>query len=126
MTRQIVFAMVALAICTTAQAGPFSRRYVSRSSETVCTTDGCGGSTTATTHSVVRGSTTTAAGVAAIQAEQCRLGHHGGNVGYEGVGSGPTPEAALANCCNNGGRVIDQGVARGRDGWWYACRRYSR
>ena len=121
MTRRIVFAMAALALCTTAEAGPF--RYRSRS--TSCTTDGCG-ATTSSTRTVVRGRTDTAQGVAEIQAAAGAIGHHGGNAGFEGVGSGPTPEAALNNCCNNGGRVIDQGVARGRDGRWYACKRYGR
>jgi hypothetical protein len=69
----------------------------------------------------------TAQGVAEIQARQGRVGHHGGNRGYEGCGSGPTPEAALANCCysRNGWPVIDQGVAFGH-GRWFACRRYGR
>lgn len=71
--------------------------------------------------------TSTAQGVAEIQARQGRVGHHGGNAGYEGCGSGPTPQAALANCCysRNGWLVIDQGVAFGH-GRWFACRRYGR
>ena len=71
--------------------------------------------------------TSTAQGVAEIQARQGRVGHHGGNVGYEGCGSGPTPQAALANCCysRNGWPVVDQGVAFGH-GRWFACRRYGR
>jgi hypothetical protein len=44
---------------------------------------------------------------------------------YEGVGVGGSPAAALASCCNNGGAVLEEGVAQGRDGRWYACRRYS-
>jgi len=75
---------------------------------------------------VTRGSTATAQGVAEIQAAAGVMSHHGGNAGYEGVGVGSTPEAALANCCNNGRPVVDQGVAQGRDGRWYACRRYAR
>ncbi len=71
--------------------------------------------------------TSTAQGVAEIQARQGRVGHHGGNRGYEGCGSGPTPQAALDNCCysRNGWPVIDQGVAFGH-GRWFACRRYGR
>ena len=121
MKRRIALTVAALVICgSVAEAGPFGRY---RSTTTTCTSDGCGTTTSRTT---VRGSTSTAAGVAAIQAAEGRMGHHGGNTGYEGVGSGPTPEAALRNCCSNGRPVIDQGVALGRDGRWYACRRYAR
>ena len=68
----------------------------------------------------------TAQGVAELQAQNCSVGHHGGNSGYEGVGSGFTPDQALGNCCysNSGMSVVDQGVARGKDGRWYACKRY--
>lgn len=45
---------------------------------------------------------------------------------YEGVGVGGSPSAALVTRRNNGGAVIEEGTARGRDGRWYACRRYSR
>jgi hypothetical protein len=71
--------------------------------------------------------TSTAQGVAEIQARQGRVGHHGGNSGYEGCGSGPTPQAALAACCfsRNGWPVIDQGVAFGH-GRWFACKRFGR
>lgn len=71
--------------------------------------------------------TSTAQGVAEIQARLGRVGHFGGNRGYEGCGSGPTPQAALNNCCysRNGWPVIDQGVAFGH-GRWFACRRYGR
>jgi hypothetical protein len=76
----------------------------------------------------VSGDTSTAQGVAEIQARQGRVGHHGGNRGYEGCGSGSTPEAALANCCysNSGMAVVDQGTARGPGGQWFACKRYGR
>jgi len=72
------------------------------------------------------GHTSTAQGVAELQASNGRMGHHGGNSGLEGVGMGSTPEEALGNCCysNSGRAVVDQGVARGRDGRWYACKRY--
>jgi hypothetical protein len=78
------------------------------------------------THAYSSGSTATAQGVAELQASNCRMGHYGGNSGYEGVGMGSSPEDALGRCCysNSGMRVIDQGVARGRDGRWYACKRY--
>ena len=72
------------------------------------------------------GDTGTAQGVAEIQARLGRVGHFGGNSGYEGCGSGPTPEAALRNCCysNSGMAVVDQGVAQGAGGQWFACKRY--
>lgn len=74
----------------------------------------------------VVGDTSTAQGVAEIQARLGRVGHFGGNTGYEGCGSGPTPEAALANCCysNSGMAVVDQGTAQGAGGQWFACKRY--
>ena len=70
--------------------------------------------------------TSTAQGVAEMQASRGYMGHCGGNSGYEGVGMGSTPDQALNNCCysRSGMRVVDQGVARGRDGRWYACKRY--
>jgi hypothetical protein len=120
---RVVAAMaVILALGSTADAGPF-RRYVSRSTTTSRTGDACG-VTSSTTRTTVRGATATAQGVAEIQAAEGRMGHRGGNRGFEGVGVGSTPEAALANCCDNGGAVIDQGVALGADGRWYACKRY--
>lgn len=70
--------------------------------------------------------TSSAQGVAELQAQNCAMNHHGGNSGYEGVGMGSTPEEALGRCCysNSGMAVVDQGVAQGRDGRWYACKRY--
>jgi hypothetical protein len=119
-------AMVAiLALDSVAEAGPF-RRSVATSNTQACTSGSCGTTTSVErSRTVVRG-TSTAQGVAEIQAAEGRRAHHGGNTGYEGVGSGPTPEAALANCCSNGRAAIDQGVAQSRDGRWYACRRYAR
>lgn len=123
--RVLILAMAILAVDAAAQAGPF-RRSVSTTTATTCTSGSCGTTTSVErSRTVVRG-TGTAQGVAEIQAAEGRRAHHGGNVGYEGVGSGPTPEAALRACCSNGGAVIDQGVALGRDGRWYACRRYAR
>lgn len=72
-------------------------------------------------------SNSTAQGVAEMMANAGYCRHFGGNSGYEGVGMGSTPEAALNNCCysRSGMRVVDQGVAQ-RNGRWYACRRYAR
>jgi len=72
-------------------------------------------------------SNSSAQGVAELMASAGSCRHFGGNSGYEGVGMGSTPEAALGNCCysRSGMRVTDQGVAFGRGRWW-ACKRYSR
>jgi hypothetical protein len=71
-------------------------------------------------------STQTAQGVANIMASCGRVGHWGGNPGYEGCGMGVTPEAAYNSCCysNSGMATVDVGYARGANGWWYCCRRY--
>jgi hypothetical protein len=55
-----------------------------------------------------------------------RVGHWGGNTGYEGCGMGVTPQAAYNICCyaNSGMRTVDVGYARGANGMWYCCRRY--
>lgn len=72
------------------------------------------------------GDTSSAQGVAEMMASRGVMQHFGGNSGYEGVGTGSSPEQALGNCCysNSGMRVVDQGVACGRNGRWYACKRY--
>ena len=73
-------------------------------------------------------SNATAQGVAEIQAKLGRVGHFGGNRGYEGCGSGSSPQAALNNCCysRSGMKVVDSGTCKGRNGMWYACKRYGR
>lgn len=74
------------------------------------------------------GHTGSAQGVAEMMASRCVMQHFGGNSGYEGVGMGNSPEEALGRCCysNSGMAVVDQGVACGRNGKWYACKRYGR
>lgn len=75
------------------------------------------------------GDTSTAQGVAEIQARTGRMGHYGGNRGREGVGMGSTRESAINNCCfhpSNGRRdakinIADVGAAQGSNGMWYAC-----
>jgi hypothetical protein len=71
-------------------------------------------------------STATAQGVANLMAAYNRVGHFGGNPGYEGCGCGPTPAAAYAICCygNSGMATVDVGYAQGANGMWYCCRRY--
>lgn len=81
-----------------------------------------------TSQSAHAGHTGSAQGVAEMMASRGVMQHFGGNSGYEGVGMGSTPEQALGNCCysNSGMAVVDQGVACGRNGKWYACKRYGR
>lgn len=71
------------------------------------------------------GDTSTAQGVAQIQADKGYCGHFGGNSGYEGVGySTISSDHAIRNCCYWGQKTpVDIGVARGRNGW-FACVRY--
>ena len=126
MVRILMAVIVVAFACGSANAGPF-RRTVTTTRSSSCESGACGSSSSVErTRTVLRGHTGSAQGVAEIQAAEGRCAHHGGNSGYEGVGMGPTPEAALRACCSNGGAVVDQGVAQGRDGRWYACRRYGR
>ncbi len=71
-------------------------------------------------------STSSAQGVANIMASYNRVGHWGGNPGYEGCGCGATPAAAYAICCygNSGMATVDVGYAQAANGMWYCCRRY--
>ncbi len=82
--------------------------------------------TSATNASAVSYSTATAQGVANLMAAYGRVGHFGGNPGYEGCGCGATPAAAYAICCyaNSGMATVDVGYAQGTNGMWYCCRRY--
>lgn len=70
--------------------------------------------------------TSSAQGVAEIMASKGYVGHFGGNNGYEGCGSGFSPQQAYNNCCygNSGMTTVDVGYAQGKDGRWYCCRRY--
>ena len=68
----------------------------------------------------------TAQGVAAIMARSGRVGHFGGNPGYEGCGCGSSQQSAYNSCCysNSGMATVDVGYAQGSNGMWYCCRRY--
>lgn len=70
--------------------------------------------------------TSSAQGVAEIMARTGRVGHWGGNNGYEGCGSGSSQQAAYNNCCyaNSNLTTVDVGYAQGNNGKWYCCRRY--
>jgi len=85
--------------------------------------------TTAATTTAARSvsySTSTAQGVANLMAANNRVGHFGGNPGYEGCGCGATPAAAYSICCygNSGMATVDVGYAQSASGMWYCCRRY--
>jgi len=71
-------------------------------------------------------STSTAQGVANLMAANNRVGHWGGNPGYEGCGCGATQAAAYNICCyaNSGMTTVDVGYAQASNGIWYCCRRY--
>jgi len=118
--RRIVIAVALSLLATSAHAGPF-RRSVTTTRASTCTGGNC---SSASTRTVTRGGG--AQGHAEAMAASGSMVHaasHGAT--YEGVGVGGSPDAALASCCNNGRAVLEEGVAQGRDGRWYACRRYS-
>ena len=118
----MVRVLIALFLCVLAsevQAGPF-RRNVTRSTATTCTSDGCGNSSKTHARTVTRG----AQAHAEAMASSGSMVHASSHPGYEGIGVGSSPQAALASCCNNGGAVLEEGVAYGH-GRWFACRRYS-
>jgi hypothetical protein len=74
---------------------------------------------------VAYGAFSSAQGVANHMATVLRIGHWGGNAGYEGCGCGATPHAAEMNCCfRNRMQPREVGIARGANGMYYACCRY--
>ena len=117
---RLLLAILAVAVlAASAHAGPF-RRTVTTTRASTCTGGSC---STASSRTVTRGGG--AQSHAESMAASGLMVHAASHLGYEGVGVGSTPGAALASCCNNGGAVLDEGTAQGRDGRWYACRRYS-
>lgn len=118
--RRILMAIAVTALlATSADAGPF-RRSVTTTRASTCTGGSC---STASSRTVTRGGAQAHAESMAASGSMVHAASHGAT--YEGVGVGGSPAAALGACCNNGGTVLEEGVARGRDGRWYACRRYS-
>ena len=116
---RILMAVVAVAVLSgAAHAGPW-KRSVTTTRASTCSGGNC---STASTRTVTRGAQGHAEAMAA-SGSMVHAASHGAT--YEGVGVGSTPAAALASCCNNGGAVLEEGVSQGRDGRWYACRRYS-
>jgi hypothetical protein len=118
---RFLLAIVAVVILAgSAHAGPF-RRTVTTTRASSCSGGEC---SSASVRTVTRGGGAQAhAEAMAASGSMVHASSHGAT--YEGVGCGGSPEAALRACCNNGRPVVDQGVAQGRDGRWYACRRYS-
>ena len=123
----IATTMVLMVLASPAHAGPFRRR--STTTTTTSTRPMTSTTNTGSTGSMAPVRTVTSGGAqghADSMAASCSMVHatsHGST--YEGVGVGGSPAAALASCCNNGGAVLEEGTAQGRDGRWYACRRYS-
>ena len=102
-------------------AGPFKR------SRATCGPTGCEiAPQNAKSEKVVAGDTSTAQGVALLIVQTGRFRHWGGNpFPAEGIGMGPTPDAALRACCFYGRRTIaDVGYARMPNGQWVAVARY--
>ena len=117
--RRIVIAVALALIATQAHAGPF-RRTTTTTRASTCVGGSC---STASSRTVTRGGG--AQSHAESMAASGSMVHAASHPGYEGVGVGGSPAAALASCCNNGGAVLEEGTAQGWDGRWYACRRYS-
>jgi hypothetical protein len=116
---RILLAVVAVAVLSgAAHAGPW-KRSVTTTRASSCTNGSC---STASSRTVSRGAQGHAEAMAA-SGSMVHAASHGAT--YEGVGVGGSPAAALGACCNNGGAVLEEGTALGRDGRWYACRRYS-
>ena len=119
---RFLLAIAALVIfAASAEAGPF-RRTTTTTRASTCVGGSC---SSASSRTVTRGGG--AQGHAEAMAASGSMVHaasHGST--YEGVGVGGSPQAALGACCDNGGAVVDQGVAQGRDGKWYACIRRTR
>ena len=117
---RILIAIAVVVMCAaSAHAGPF-RRTVTTTRASTCVGGNC---SSASSRTVTRGGG--AQGHAEAMAASGSMVHAASHPGYEGVGVGGSPQAALGACCNNGGAVLEEGTAQGWDGRWYACRRYS-
>ena len=69
--------------------------------------------------------TKTAQDAANHMARISRIGHFGGNRGYEGVGMGSTAYAAEMACCfRQRMQPREVGLAQNASGVWFACCRY--
>lgn len=115
--KRILFALaVFFLVAGVCEAKPRRQYYTSTPSTTYSYTSSSAGGV----------DNSTAQGVANAMASRNYVGHFGGNSGYEGCGSGSTPEQAYRNCCfaNSGMTTVDVGYAQGRNGQWFCCRRY--
>jgi hypothetical protein len=123
-TAMLVFMTIAALAPDTASARLFrrNRSYSRRSTSTTTTAT----TSTQSSTSISAEQVSTAQGVAVIMAKLGRVGHFGGNPGYEGCGCGSTPQAAYSACCysNSGMATVDVGYAQSSNGMWYCCRRY--
>jgi hypothetical protein len=118
--RFLMAIAVVVILSVSAEAGPF-RRTVTTARASTCVGGNC---SSASTRTVTRGGGAQAhAEAMAASGSMIHAASHGNT--YEGVGVGGSPAAALRACCNNGRAVLEEGTAQGRDGRWYACRRYS-
>lgn len=123
MNKIFMIAVLTFACMQVAEAKPRGRYY---SMPRVETTQSMPTYTQSYASSNTNGGNSTAQGVAEMMAQRGSVGHFGGNSGYEGCGSGFSPDQAYRNCCyaNSGMTTVDVGYAQGRDGRWYCCRRY--
>lgn len=119
MKKILIVAVVATMFAAESFAGPF--RVFRRTGNT-------GGGTATNSGGYVNydGELYSAQGVANRMARLLRIGHFGNPTGgYEGVGSGATPQQAEWNCCfRRQMQPRDIGYAQGANGMWYACCRY--
>ena len=119
---RFLMAIFAVAVLSaSADAGPF-RRTVTTARSSTCVGGSCSSASTRTVTRGGGGAQAHAESMASAGSMVHATSH--GNT-YEGVGVGGSPAAALASCCTNGRAVLEEGTAQGRDGRWYACRRYS-
>jgi len=117
--RFLMAIAVVAVLSASAHAGPF-RRTVTTTRASSCVGGSC---SLASSRTVTRGGAQAHAESMAAAGSMVHAASHGNT--YEGVGVGGSPAAALRACCNNGRVVLEEGTAQGRDGRWYACRRYS-
>lgn len=124
MKKFVAAVVVAIAIISSIQAGPFG--LIRRSNGGNYSNNQTNSNQTYN-RPVAHAFLGTAQGVANYLASIGRIGHYGNPTGgYEGVGMGGSPQAAIQNCCYYGRRPLrDSGVAQGANGMWYACCRYN-
>lgn len=110
--------LVLISILQAAHSGPFGMFRRGSSGPVNTTANAARGA--------VQGAFSNAQGVAEYMARTGRIGHFGGNSGFEGVGMGATAAQAIANTCKprSGGYPRETGVSQGANGMFYACNRW--